>query len=256
MSVSLNKYTQPCDDGYSFRNTTLDRCINLPIKRITIIPYVQLGGKIYYPMFVSSVYLELCDAGGAVQTGMTDILDAGFRELYEESLGLFERSMFNITGGEKCVSYKFNPKNIPNRSFFGLAVFCPLADPSIFDKVNGHIMGMKYLDDVSEFLERGEFQTVKEKYETCFMFWLGLTELYDILKGNETYSSYTLEQISTFEEIVERFPPLFKDHMETDKTSSATVKSANAYLTRRRGRLPLFWEKWRRILRVHFKLDM
>lgn len=76
-------------------NTSLSYCETNDIyklrslKRISIVPYYIKNNTIYYFLCVDSDYGMLTDPGGTIENG-EDPISAATRELYEESMGIFD----------------------------------------------------------------------------------------------------------------------------------------------------------------------
>src|SRR5690242_8304144 len=94
-------------------------------KRAGIIPYYKSKKDIYYALFIDATYNQFTDGGGCINF-LENPIDAAIRELYEESLGIFDfRSDYlkeQIIEHSECIYTDetlciFQEINFPNDSY-------------------------------------------------------------------------------------------------------------------------------------------
>lgn len=127
--------------------------------RASIIPYVQVGEVNCYALFVDARFIEITDPGGGAKQS-EQVFGEAARELYEESLGLFDiRDQTDRLAD--CVCY-FQP----NRVFF----MCKFEIESSEMRLKPAEFRRRYEAEVLKLAvgSRAPFHHV----ENCFMLWV------------------------------------------------------------------------------------
>lgn len=236
-------FTKLGSGPFAFSTTTVQRIAARKFLRVSIIPYVQLEGVNHYGLFVDANYREVCDAGGGARQSESFVTEA-IRELYEESLGLFDlrRQPERLNG---CVCY-FQDGRVSR-----VYVLCEFTMTAGEMRVISDRFRTEYERTVLELMAGPKVPA--HHIENCFMLWVPEPTLRQLTADRATPSRVELPGAEYYSRMDEAFVSRCQALVAAQPVGSFGRELFEKYLAgkpRFGDTYPKLWEKFRQLTSI------
>lgn len=225
---------------FAFSRTTVRRIAARKFFRVSIIPYVRLEGVNHYALFVDANYREVCDGGGGARQSESFVSEA-IRELYEESLGVFDLRG-NPGRLADCVCYFQNAR---------VYILCEFVMNATQMREMADRFRTEYERTVLELMAGPEVPT--HHIENCFMLWIPEETLRLLTADRASPSRVALPGADYYSRMDDAFVPRCGTLVAAQPEGSFGWKLSRKYFLEKPrfgDTYPNLWDKFRQLTSI------